>query len=331
MFLGYDLPDYISEDDIMRFMIKFKQVVVDIEVIKNKKWGNYAKVTFQTVSDARSALYHYDGQYWTEHDLYVFLKPWKTKIPDMSYLSPSKKTGSPIITSSGTKNASHYASSENLAGSRLSNQKLHYSSCKNLTSRFYKSHEYTIKLSGLKTDVRKQEITKLVTPFGELTIYSPIKVVSYSKTGVCYAYVNFCSKQSAVTAVSHLDQTWFDGRLIHVCHKGELEVEHSCAKELDYLMTLELSSNTSTSHDEDGRRSNVINKSQAQTSESMSTLANILRHHILYLYRYLLKILQLIFFSLLLYRPSKSKRCYCKIPYTRATKVDASVSFNKRK
>ena len=283
-------------------MIKFKQVVVDIEVIKNKKWGNYAKVTFQTVSDARSALYHYDGQYWTEHDLYVCLKPWKTKkmsmsgthtlyddgsypemLPNMSYLSPypnSKKTGSPIITSSGNKKGSYYASSENLAGTGLSNQRPHYSSCENLTSGFYKSHEYTIKLSGLKMNARKQEITKLAVPFGELT--SPIKIVSYPKTGVYYAYVNFCSKQSAVMAVSGLDKTRFDGRLIHVCHKGELEVEHSCAKELDYLMTLELSSNTTASHDEDGGHSNVSNKSQTQTSKGMLPLANIIYAHRLF-------------------------------------------------
>ena len=47
MFLGYDLPDYISEDDIMRFMIKFKQVVVDIEVIKTRNGETMPKSRFR--------------------------------------------------------------------------------------------------------------------------------------------------------------------------------------------------------------------------------------------------------------------------------------------
>jgi len=43
--------------------------------------------------------------------------------------------------------------------------------------------------------------------------------------------------QSAVTAVSKLNNSEFDGRLIHVCHRGELEVEHSCVKELKDLVS----------------------------------------------------------------------------------------------
>ena len=70
-------------------------------------------------------------------------------------------------------------------------------------------------------------------PFGELT--SSIKIVSYPNNGVCYAYANFCTKQSAVSAVSYLNKSEFGGRMIHVCHKGELEVVHSCNKELKAL------------------------------------------------------------------------------------------------
>jgi len=270
VFLGYDLPDYITKDDVMSFMIKFQHLIVDVEVVSNKRWGNYAKVTFQTASDAHMAMNYYNGRCWFELDLIVCLKPWKgssraKKVPNpvvqttynddevASYLPPypgnsCTKIGSSIISSqpgkAGVKKlASYYTSCENLAEIGYKKCELQYASCDNLTTGLYEhryTKEYTIKLSGLKMNVTKQEITELVAPFGELT--SPIKIVSYPKNRVCYAYANFCIKQSAVTAVSELNKRKFGDRMIHVCHKGELEVVHSCIKELEVLANSELSS-----------------------------------------------------------------------------------------
>jgi len=50
VFFGYDLPEYITLVDAMSFMVKFKHVIDDVEVMLNEKWGNYAKVTLSTPS-----------------------------------------------------------------------------------------------------------------------------------------------------------------------------------------------------------------------------------------------------------------------------------------
>jgi len=241
VFLGYDLPDYITKDDVMSFMIRFQHVIVDVEVVSNKKWGNYAKVTFQTASDAHMAMNYYNGQCWVELDLIVCLKPWKGS-------SKTKEAPNPVVKTTYNDEVVSYlppypGNSCTKIGSSIISSQPSKVGVDNLTTGLYEhryAKEYTIKLSGLKMNVTKQEITELVAPFGELT--SPIKIVSYPKNRVCYAYANFCTKQSAVTAVSELNKREFGDRMIHVCHKGELKVVHSCNKELEVLANSELSS-----------------------------------------------------------------------------------------
>ena len=56
VFFGYDLPEYITPVDVMSFMVKFKHVIDDVEVMLNEKWGNYAKVMLSTPSDVHAVM-----------------------------------------------------------------------------------------------------------------------------------------------------------------------------------------------------------------------------------------------------------------------------------
>ena len=55
-FFGYNILEDITPDDISSFMVKSKYVSVDVEVMLNEKWSNYAKVTLSTPSDALAAM-----------------------------------------------------------------------------------------------------------------------------------------------------------------------------------------------------------------------------------------------------------------------------------
>ena len=46
MFFGYDLPDDITEGDILSFLEESEQSIVSVEVVLNEKHGNCARVTF---------------------------------------------------------------------------------------------------------------------------------------------------------------------------------------------------------------------------------------------------------------------------------------------
>ena len=91
IFIGYDLPDDTTEDEILSFLEKFQQSIIDIEVVLNEKCGNYAKVTFSTHSDAQAAMQQYNNQ--------VTLKPWKERKESSS---PPKKHVSCKYTYYGT-------------------------------------------------------------------------------------------------------------------------------------------------------------------------------------------------------------------------------------
>ena len=79
VFFGYDLPDDITEEEILSFLEEFRQSIVSVEVVLNEKSGNYAKVTFTTHSDAKAAMKHYSNQPWYDVGVNVTLKPWKDK------------------------------------------------------------------------------------------------------------------------------------------------------------------------------------------------------------------------------------------------------------
>ena len=77
VFFGHDLPDDITEDEILSFLNEFKHSIVTVEVVLNEKSGNYAKVTFATHSDACAAMKHYNHQPWYDMGVNVTMKPWK--------------------------------------------------------------------------------------------------------------------------------------------------------------------------------------------------------------------------------------------------------------
>ena len=286
MFFGYDLPDYITEEDIVSFLEEFEQVIVDVEVVSNEKHGNYARVTFKTSADAHEAMRHYSGQYWYELGVHVVLKPWKEKeMPhkkkqqhrehtlgesDITYdglnvsgkgLQLSKpcsstasfllpypeshqsKMGKPIYSEGEANSTDLENKQEKLTGSGGPHKE-------------YYPKEYTIKLSGLSIDVREEEILQLVKPFGDLT--SPVRIARFPENGICYAYANYYTSNSAVTAVSELDESEFKGVRIHVCHKGELGVDHSCRKILQELAEEEYDNVSIASYDDHHSRKYTI-------------------------------------------------------------------------
>ena len=259
MFFGYDLPEDITEDDILSFLEEYEQSIVSIDVELNEKHGNYARITFETSTDAREAMRYYSGQYWYELGIYVVLKPWKEKERSQEKKQQRSKhsyddyddnfsTCSESVQQSRTRsyNSSRFllpypGSNESKAGEPIISEDDVKSAEskqqeKKLTvprSSGSRKEEYTIKISGLSFDIKEKDILKLVKPFGDLT--SPIKIASYPDSGICYAYVNYCRLTSARAAVSELDRSEFNDVRIHVCHRGKLGVDHSCRKELQEL------------------------------------------------------------------------------------------------
>ena len=94
-------------------------------------------------------------------------------------------------------------------------------------------------------NIKEKDVVKLVKPFGDLT--SRIRFASYPQNGICYAYANYCNSSSAIAAVSELDRSEFNGVKIHVCHRGELGVDHSCHKMLQILAAEEYDNVSTTS------------------------------------------------------------------------------------
>lgn len=246
VFFGYELPGNITKDDILLLLNKYKQTIIDIEVVHKKK-GNYAKITFITHAAAQAVIKRYSGQYWYEFGVRVVLKPWEETRESQEYENEKLFTHGNRWTVHSYEEAELYSQSSDemhgqSAGSflspypKLSNATqtesldlLTDSHTNNYESLTCDSKEYTIKVYGLNFDVRKQEMNTLVMPFGDLT--SPVKINCYPKNNVCYAYVNYCDRRSAIAAVSKLDGSEFNGTKIHVCHKGQLEVEHNCRSE----------------------------------------------------------------------------------------------------
>ena len=108
----------------------------------------------------------------------------------------------------------------------------HYSTGSNSQSLSSDSHSgniYTIKLSGLRLNVKQSRIEKLIEPFGN---FACVKILRYSDTRVCYAYVDYSQKTSAEKAVEELDKYELSGTKIHVCHKSD---KHNCRQELEAL------------------------------------------------------------------------------------------------
>ena len=95
------------------------------------------------------------------------------------------------------------------------------------------SRVYSIKLSGFRINIKESEIEWLVKPFGDLT--GPVEISRYPDTNISYALVNYKQKNSAERAVSELDKREFNGKKIHVCHQGELAVDHDCCSVLSAL------------------------------------------------------------------------------------------------
>ena len=90
VFFGYDLPDDITEDEILSFLEEYQQFIVSVEVVLNEKCGNYAKVTFATYSDAKAAMKYYSNQPWYDMGINVTLKPWKDR-EEFTSSSPKKR------------------------------------------------------------------------------------------------------------------------------------------------------------------------------------------------------------------------------------------------
>ena len=286
MFFGYDLPDDITEEDILSFLEEFEQSIVNIEVEFNEKHGNYARVTFETSTDAREAMTYYSGQYWYEFDVHVVLKPWKEKE------RPQKRKKQ----QQHSKHVYDDVDDDNLSTCSESTQKSETYSCKDsyfllpypdnkagkpiysessteskqqekkLTgSSGSRKKEYTVKISGLSFDVKEKDVLKLVKPFGDLT--SPVRIASYPQNGICYAYVNYCSSSSARAAVAELDRSEFNNTRVHVCHRGKLGVDHSCRKKLQELAEEEYYDIDSVDDVKQVQDTSILHLLQADTQE----------------------------------------------------------------
>ena len=256
MFFGYDLPDYITEDDILSFLEDYDMSIVSIEVELNQRHGNYAKITFETPDDAYEAMDYYSGQYWDEFDVQVVLKPWKER--DRSSQKKKRQHSKDTyyedddnfsICSESSQQSMNYSYntsshfllpypgiSESKAGEPIySEYDVESTESMQKTKKPPRSSgsQYAIKISGLDFDVTEKDILKLVEPFGDLA--NPVTIASFPENEICYAYADFCTSISAKEAVSKLNKNDFNGVKIHVCHKGKLRVHHSCRKELEKL------------------------------------------------------------------------------------------------
>ena len=250
VFFGYDLLEYVTPDDIISFMVKYKHTIVDVEVVLNERCGNYAKITVLTPSDAQTMMKYYSGKYWRKYNLTVTLKPWKEKLNT----KPLKKcyqemlvhaAGDMIVSDDSYKSArsSTHSTSEPpyegldkiKSGHELEFRKpqKRIPDCSFNKGQF--SKEYSIKLSGLKLNVKEKKIFDLVKHFGYLV--RPVRIARYPENGICYAYVDYSSRHSAMQAVQELDEIEFDGTKIHVCHRSGLGVAHSCKNKLHALLS----------------------------------------------------------------------------------------------
>ena len=240
VFFGYDLPDSVTKNDILLLLNEYKQTIINIEVVRKRK-QNFAKITFVTSAAARAATEHYSGQYWYDFGVRIVLKPWEEKrklhVLQSNELSPSDSKckvnsyeGLELHCSPLDRMHSQSTASFLSPYPKLSDTTDTHSSDSLTDSHTYdlppNSKEYTIKVYGLSLNVRKQEVNAMVIPFGDLT--SPVKINRYPGSNVCYAYVNFRNQHSAIAAVSELNGSEFSGTKIHVCHKGQLEVDHNC-------------------------------------------------------------------------------------------------------
>ena len=286
MFFGYDLLDDITEDDILSFLEEFKQSIVSIEVEFNEKHGNYARVTFETSTDAREAMTYYSGWYWYEFGVHVVLKPWKEKE------RPQKRKKQ----QQNSKHVYDDVDDDNLSTCSESTQKSETYSCKDLCfllpypdskagkpiysesstkskdskqqekkltgSSGSRKEEYTVKISGLSFDVN---VLKLVKLFGDLT--SPVRIASYPQNGICYAYVNYCGSSSASAAVAELDRSEFNNTRVHVCYRGKLGVDHSCCKKLQELAEEEYYDIDSVDDVKQLQDTSILHLLQADTQE----------------------------------------------------------------
>ena len=288
MFFGYDLPDDITEEDILTFLEEFEQSIVSIEVELNEKHGNYARVTFETSTDAREAMTYYSGQYWYEFDVHVVLKPWKEK--ERSQKRKKQQQHSKHVyndvdddnlstCSESTQKSETYSRKDSYfllpypdskAGKPIYSESSTESKQqeKKLTeSGGSRKEEYTVKISGLSFDVKEKDVLKLVKPFGDLT--SPVRIASYPQNGICYAYVNYCSSSSARAAVTKLDKSEFNNARMHVCHRDKLGVDHSCRKKLRELAEGEYDAATIDTVDsvEQVQDTSILRLSQVGTQE----------------------------------------------------------------
>ena len=149
--------------------------------------------------------------------------------------SHESKTGKPIYSERRVKLAES-KQQQNRSASGAISESIKSTKQQKKSSGTHKDHyykEYTIKISGLSFDVRESDIVKLAKPFGDLT--SPVRIASYPENNIYYAYVNYYSARSAILAVSELDEIEFNGAKMHVCHRSELGVEHSCRERLKEL------------------------------------------------------------------------------------------------
>jgi len=253
------LPADITEDDILSFFKESAQFIVS--VILYYRWsGNFAKIVFKTSSDADAAIKRYHASYWETFDIGVALKPWREN--DTTESQKKQDQAETTVQDNGNKpkksidNPSYEKRKKNLTNpSEPVRKSLHqqsevqthrlkrhqveqsrYSSNQSLNSdsseRWY-PEVYTIKLSGLKCNIKKKKIENLVNPFGSLARH--VKILCYPENGICYAYVDYCQKSSAKQAVLKLDKSEFNGAKIHVCHKGKLGFDHNCRHEVETL------------------------------------------------------------------------------------------------
>ena len=294
MFFGYDLPDYITEDDILSFLEEYEPSIVSIEVELNQRHGNYAKVTFEMAAVAYGAMDYYSGQYWDKFDVQVVLKPWKEKgrssqkkwrqhFKDTYYEDDDNfsicSESSQQSMSRSYNTSSHFllpypSSSENKVGEPM------YSECDVEPTELMQNRkkplrssgcQYSIKISGLDFGVTENDILKLVEPFGDLT--NPVIIARFPENGICYAYADFHASISARKAVSKLNKSEFNGVKIHVCHKGKLRVVHSCRKELEKLAEEEYSDiDTKSVNQVQGIR--ILHLLQAAPQQSANTSAS---------------------------------------------------------